>query len=272
MRNMIEGGGCNCSRYRERYHCKKNTCSKRKEEGVNYCWEHKNCCQYDKGYKSCESKATTADRYCEDHREKCSYCSERKHIKNGYCENHRCRECGITVSSGKGYCSNHVNSCPHCSKRISEYNERCDRCIQKYKCKYSYCPVIVYPSEWSYCIDHKYECQVGSSCPKRLRNYGEYCEDHKKECEFDRCDRRVNNYNSHCSIHPPQEQARLYKGERDSFQAQLNTANVNLTATNNRLTTKQQEVNWLQGQLRMEMSDAEYQARIETNYPPQFRN
>jgi len=84
---------------------------------------------------------------------------------------------------------------------------------------------------------------VGSSCPKRLRNYGEYCEDHKKECEFDRCDRRVNNYNSHCSIHPPQEQARLYKGERDSFQAQLNTANVNLTATNNRLTTKQQEVN-----------------------------
>jgi len=340
--------GCDCSTYREHYCCKKPYCPERKTMGSDYCGEHKDCCQYQRGYESCEIKENLRDGYCDNHREKCRSCGERGHVKDGFCGDHRCWEsdCNREVSTSERYCSDHNKCCPYCDyRRISQYKESCDRCVQEYKCNYSPCSAIVPQSERSsgspyYCSSHKAECHYNSikpnddkKCEKRVRNWGEKCEDHQKKCEFEKCRRWIDSYSNHCSIHPPREQARLYKEEwkrlqaqlnnrpnitvqqynnlqnqltvannranglqtqldnvtrerdnlqtqKNNLQNQLNAANdrsnglqVQLNTVNNQLNIKQQEVDWLKDQLKMLYVDEEqFEAWIQENYPPRFRN
>ena len=111
----------------------------------------------------------------------------------------------------------------------------------------------------SYCSNHENSC---GTCQKRIAQGQYYCSDHRYNCQ--KCSKKISRINSYCTEH-------VYEG-LEGERNKVNNLQTQLNTVNNRLTTKQQEIEWLKNQLKMEIGDEEYQARIEENYPQQFRN
>jgi len=220
-----------------------------------YCSEHDGSCQ------DCSARISKYSRYCSRHSKRCQQGGCKQIVvsqRGNYCSGHTgyCRECRTEIDPSEYYCYNHNNYCRYeggCQKRInqnsnhcSEHSKICPDCTTNIHVRDNFCS-----------IHQRHKCSFSGGCQTIiLVSQGNYCPDHLYEC-LQRCGKRINRNNSYCSEH-------IY-GAFEEQRNELNTAN-------NQLTIKRQEIEWLKYQLKSEMGDEEYQARVEENYPPQFRN